>query len=104
VKKCEACQRHQPLKRVEPIRSILAEKPFERIQMDAIEMRKFTAENDGYNWILNIVDVYSKLIFAFALKTKSAEDVRNCLRFLITVGVKKNEPWDKFKILRINIL
>jgi len=51
--------------------------------MDAIDMRKFTAENDGYNWILNIVDVYSKFMFAFALKTKSAEEVRNCLRSLI---------------------
>ncbi|KAI5154604.1 hypothetical protein ENBRE01_3420, partial [Enteropsectra breve] len=32
--------------------------------------------NDGYGWILNIIDTYSKFMFAYAMKRKETKEVQ----------------------------
>ncbi|KAI5152558.1 hypothetical protein ENBRE01_2919, partial [Enteropsectra breve] len=82
VQRCESCQRHQPLKRTAAICPIISKFPWERIQIDCIDLRMHAEENDGYGWILNVIDVYSKFMFAFAMKRKEAAEVRQCLKAL----------------------
>jgi len=60
VKNCEACQRHQPLKRTEPITPIVANRRWERVIVDYIDLRLYADLNDGYKWILNLIDSYSR--------------------------------------------
>ena len=43
--------------------------------MDLIDMQKYAHYNSGINWILVIVDVFSKKAWAFPLKDKSATTV-----------------------------
>ena len=83
VKGCIICQRNQPLKRDQAIRPIVASHRWERIIVDFIDLRKYATRNDGYGWILNVVDSYSKFIFAIATKNKSAIEVVKFLRSLI---------------------
>jgi transposase InsO family protein len=82
VAKCEACQRHLPFKLNDEMGSIVATTPWERIQIDLVDMRKHADVNDGASWILNIIDCFSKFMFCFALQSKSGQEVVNALRGL----------------------
>jgi hypothetical protein len=61
-----------------PIRHghIIALFPFERVQMDLVDMSKFHMKNHGYNWILQLIDIFSRKIFVYLLKSKNIEDVK----------------------------
>jgi hypothetical protein len=80
VSNCIICNRHIPLRRFVPIIPIISLHPWQLVQMDCIDMRNYADVNDGYGWILNILDCYSKFLFPVAMKNKTAENVRNALR------------------------
>jgi hypothetical protein len=44
---------------------------------DLIDMSNFARSNNGYKWILLVIDVFTRRAYAKALKSKSAEDVLN---------------------------
>lgn len=51
VRACMVCKRHQPLQRVFQITSMVSIHPLELFQKDCADMRNFSSENDGVNWI-----------------------------------------------------
>lgn len=53
------------------------------VQMDCIDMRNYADQNEGFGWILNILDSYSKYLYSFPMKNKSAISVNNCLKQVI---------------------
>jgi hypothetical protein len=75
VGECEACALHLPLKEFDEVRNVTASKIFEHLQIDLIDVRKYADKNDGFSWILNCIDVYSRFSFVFPLKTKTAKEV-----------------------------
>lgn len=83
VSSCSVCCRYQPLKRNQPITPIVANYPWERVQMDCIDLRKHSDYNNGYGWILNILDVYSKFIYAIPLKSKCASEILESFRSVV---------------------
>ena len=54
----------------------------EQWEIDLIELRVFSTQNDGYNYILMIIDVFSKQLFAFPTKTKTALEILNIFKVL----------------------
>jgi hypothetical protein len=72
---CEECKHYQALKNTDVIRNITASKSFERLQIDLVDLRRFSEVNDEFQWMLNVLDVFSKYSFSYRLKTKSAEEV-----------------------------
>jgi len=79
---CITCQRNQPLKRNE---AIVPNNRWERLIIDFIDLRIYSEQNDGFGWILNIIDSYSKYIYAFAIKTKGSGEVCKCLKKVINI-------------------
>ena len=49
----------------------------EQIQIDLIDMQKFSAWNEGYGWIIAMIDIFSRYAFTIAVKSKSGKDVLN---------------------------
>lgn len=80
---CEECQHYQALKTTDVVKNIRASRSFERLQIDLVDLRKFSSLNDGFNWMLNVIDVFSKYLFSFKLKDKSAIEVISILFKLI---------------------
>jgi len=83
VRRCEICRRHRPMTRVSSITPIVAEHPWERIQIDCVDMRNYSDHNDGYGWILNIIDIYSKYLYSFPMKSKTAVEVKEAVEQVI---------------------
>jgi hypothetical protein len=76
LESCESCLRFQPLKTSDLITNIRASKPWERIQIDLVDLRKYSEGNQGFGWILNVLDVFSKYLHSYRLKRKEAVEVR----------------------------
>lgn len=49
----------------------------EQFQADIVEMQEFASVNDGYRYMLTVIDIFSRYAWVRALKTKSATDVVN---------------------------
>jgi hypothetical protein len=53
----------------------LAKEPWVRLQIDLIDMSRFSGHNDGQRWGLTVVDVFSKRAWAIPLRDKSGPRV-----------------------------
>ncbi|OIR55832.1 MAG: uncharacterized protein A8A55_2576, partial [Amphiamblys sp. WSBS2006] len=53
---------------------IVSRSPRGRYQADLIDMRSYSEQNDGYAWILNSIDTFTKFMMVDVLKTKRAEE------------------------------
>ena len=75
--------RSQPLHQIQqPIRHqvnkpITATYPNQIIAIDLIDVSMFEKSNNGFNWILDCVDIFSGYCWLGKLKTKTAVNVRN---------------------------
>ncbi|GFR02406.1 hypothetical protein TNCT_369271 [Trichonephila clavata] len=84
IKKSEAkCKQVQPLKEKDEKKHIVASYPFERIQVECIDLSKYNLQNDGFKLIMTVVGVYSKFAFTYPLRTKTANEAKDCLQDLI---------------------
>ncbi|KAI5148741.1 hypothetical protein ENBRE01_0515, partial [Enteropsectra breve] len=50
--------------------------------MDCVDLRRYMNENDGFCWLLNVIDTYTKYLWSFKMKNKSAESVKDCLKYI----------------------
>ncbi len=84
IKSCKICEQYNPInKPPKDIIPILSSEVNERWVVDTTYMHDFKDENDGYEYIGVIIDHFSKYSFAFPMRTKSAEEVKNfCTQIL----------------------
>lgn len=68
-------------------------------QADLVEMGKYSSSNNGYRYLLTVIDTFSKYAWGEALKTKSAKDVAEAMEkiFKSGRGVPKNLQTDDGK-------
>lgn len=76
--------KHQQYRSVKKYRKVYAKRARYLIQMDLLEFRKYAKENRDYNYILCAIDAFTKKLWTFPLKRKSAEEVHtNVFYFLM---------------------
>jgi hypothetical protein len=66
-----------------PRRKVTVFRPDEIWAVDLASMESLAESNDGYKWILCIVDVFSKYAFCVPLKTKSAQTVLAAMKEVV---------------------
>lgn len=69
----------------------------ELAQADLIDVIKYSDENDGYRYILTMIDVFSKLAFAIPIKSKSAVDMESAFQTLFVSYRPSNLQTDEGK-------
>ena len=57
------------------VSSFVPTKPFSIYALDLIDMQKYSDTNDGYNWILNIMDIFTKYLWSISLKDKTLVNI-----------------------------
>lgn len=75
ISECEICQSHRSLVTRPIIRPIIAKHPRERYIVDLIDFRYYSEVNDGFKWMLVMVDSFSKFMWTVPLIDKSASTV-----------------------------
>ena len=82
--------KHQQYRGVKKYRKVYAKRARYLIQMDLLDFRKYSRENRGYNYILCAIDAFTKKLWTFPLRRKSAEEVhREIFYFLMNERPEK---------------
>lgn len=76
----DAYTRHKPYKRRFPRRKTQTWGIDKQWQLDLIDMREFSKENKGYQYILAGIDVFSRYGFGQPVKSKRADDVTEAFK------------------------
>lgn len=72
---------------------IVAYYPLSLIQMDIFDLAKYYRDNQGYKYILCIIDVYSRKIWCYKMKNKDNNNVfESFKKFMIDSDLKKFTP------------
>lgn len=66
---------HRPARVHFPRNRVFVPRPLVQFQADLCDMQALVKHNDGYNYLLTVIDVFSKKAYARALKRKSGPEV-----------------------------
>lgn len=75
-------QKWEPLKQPPIPKPILTEVPMKHLEMDLVNFQVYEKWNNGFKYMLNIVDHFTKFAWIFALKSKKAEEVADRLKII----------------------
>ena len=70
---------HFPLRKNFPKRYVFVRNAGEIYGADLVDMRALSKENDGFKYILMVIDIFSKFGWAVPIKFKTGEAVKNAL-------------------------
>ena len=59
---------------------IVSYNPFNRLQLDIFVFKKYEDYNKGYGYILCIIDIFSRKVWAYPLKTKGLSDTTPAIK------------------------
>ena len=74
---------HKPRRKKFKRRRIIVHYPYQIVQMDLIEMRYLSGNNKGYNYILLVIDLFSKKIWLRKMKTKTGKEPADAIKTVI---------------------
>ncbi|XP_015124739.1 uncharacterized protein LOC107046604 [Diachasma alloeum] len=77
---------HRPARRNYPRRRIDIRGLNETWQADLVDMSAYAKENDGYKFLLTIIDIFSKFAWAVPIKSKSGLDVTKAMESVLNQG------------------
>ena len=79
----EAYQIFKTQKRIKHFFPITAKYKFEILQIDLVDMSDISDTNEGYKYLLFIIDVFSRFLFVIPIKNKKAETVTNEIKEVV---------------------
>lgn len=90
---------HKPARKNFPRRKFVQKGINDTWQIDLVEMIPFHKQNEGYRYLLTIIDTFSKYSYAVPVKNKSALDIVSAIRnvFKISKKTPKNIQSDQGK-------
>ncbi|KAK2577949.1 hypothetical protein KPH14_000745 [Odynerus spinipes] len=80
---------HAPARKNFPRRRVVLRGIDDLWQADIVDMRAYARSNSGHQYILTVIDAFTKYAWAIALKTKSANDVVRAFGKIIQDGGRK---------------
>ena len=67
---------------------IVSYNPFNRLQLDIFVLKKYESSNKGYGYILCIIDIFSRKVWCYPMKSKSLSDTTPAIKkFFSTSGL-----------------
>ena len=77
---------HKPVKKPSTFRRVFTKRIGYLYQIDLVDMSELKAFNEGYCWIIVCIDTFSKKVWCFKTKNKTAATTTDALRDLLTVN------------------
>lgn len=74
---------HRPARKNFPRRKVIQVGINDTFQIDLVEMIPYADENDGYKYLLTVIDIFCKKAFARALKSKTGLEVTKAMESVI---------------------
>src|SRR6476660_4708791 len=71
---------HKPVRTHFPTRRVVVNGIDSQWQLDLVEMQQYAKENNGYRYMLTVIDILSKRAWAVPLKNKTGIEVADALK------------------------
>lgn len=78
-------------------RNVIIKSLYDLYQADIVEMIPYAEENDGYKYILVIINCFSKFVWMFPLKTKTGREVSGAMETVFRTKAPTNLQTDMGK-------
>ena len=105
VRACQSCAHFNSLKTIQPLYINDITSKYDRYMMDCVDLRRYSDQNDGLSWILNVIDTYTKYLWSFRLREKTAVAIKDSLVFIFNnFGVPKSIQSDNGKEFKNNLV
>ena len=106
VNKCPKCSVLKNIRPVGiPMKLIIEDGPHYRYEMDIWYLEDDIAKSTGFNYILDIIDVFSKWVFSYPLKHKNCQEILLALRkYIISFGMCRKLQTDNGREFRNAII
>ena len=88
---------HRPVRHTFPRRKVIAPEPGYQWQADLVDVSNIKKFNDGYTFLLTVIDVFSKRAWCIPLKNKSATSLVTAFESLLNSNKVKHLQTDKGK-------
>jgi len=88
----EAKELHKPIIRKFKRRKVIVHKIDEIWSADLVDMQQFSRQNQGFKYLLTVIDIYSKFAWTVPLKTKTGKEMIESFSKLIKHR-KPNKLW-----------
>ena len=75
---------HKPIVKKFPLRRVMVSGPNKIWSADLIDMREFSNDNKDYNYLLNVIEIFSKYAWSIPLKTETASKVTEAFESILT--------------------
>src|SRR5271163_2069010 len=85
---------HKPDRKKFERRKMFVYRIDEQWQADLVDMQLYSKENEGYNYMLTVIDCFSRFAFAKILKNKSGE-VKNAFQSIFNERIPKKIQTDQ---------
>jgi hypothetical protein len=82
---------HKPVIKKFVRRKVIVRRVDEIWAVDIVDMQKFADDNDGYKYILDVIDCFSKYAWAVPLKNKTTHTTLEALKKIIKDSGRKPE-------------
>ena len=80
---------HKPARKIFPRRKIISLFKDDLWQADLIDIQSYSKNNKGFKFILIVIDTYTKYVWAYALKNKSAKQVTQGMLNILKINRPK---------------
>ena len=80
----ESLSRHKQKKHVFKRRKVFVSGPFSAIQADTVFYRGYSRQNNGFKYVLAVVDIFSRKNWVRKMRTTSAEETATNLNDIIS--------------------
>ena len=82
---------HKPVKKKFAKRKVRVPHKDHTWSMDLVDMTPWAPHNDGYKWILNVIDVFTRYAWSKPLKSKAAKPVIDAFKEIINESGRKRQ-------------
>ena len=86
---------HKPVRRPKLYRRIITKGIDYLYQCDLVDMSAFHQENDGYKWIITIIDTFSKKAWAFKMRRKSGSSIVEVMTPFLRINTPQKIQFDQ---------
>jgi len=83
---------------------IVSYNPFNRLQLDIFVLKKYESSNKGYGYILCIIDIFSRKVWCYPMKSKSLNDTTPAIKTFFSTSILSKEFLENKNTKWIDIL
>ena len=86
---------HKPIRHRFKTRRVLVSQIDDQWQADLVDMQKYKTQNKNFNYILTVIDIFSKYAWGLAIKRKTGEEILKAFKFIFKKRVPRKIQTDK---------